>query len=145
MLDSASKSSVIHSLITWWFLASIFLPPYFLGGTYLVHVREAWPGVCKTIHFTTLRKTRDHFSWSLFISFCILNYFLPITWQNKIIIWKIQTLFLLFIQNVLNIVYFKTCVSFSAWFQNIKTDFFSCADTRKRDGIHRARFSSLQF
>ena len=65
----------------------LHLPPsLFSGGHlyYLVHVREAWPGVCKTIHFTTLLKTRDHFSWSLFISFCILNYFLTITWQNKI-------------------------------------------------------------
>ena len=92
MLDSALKPLIRHSLITRWFFTSIFLPPYFLGDTYIVHVWEAWSGVCKTIHFTTLFKTRDHFSLSWFISFRILNYFLTITWQNKILSWKIQTL-----------------------------------------------------
>ena len=154
MLDFALKPSIRHSLITWWFLAAIFLPPYFLEGTYIVHVWEAWPGVCKTIHFTTLFKTRDLFSWSLFISFCILNYFLTITWQNNLRYLKNTNIDLLFIQNVLNIVYLLInflqnikffFVSFSAWFQNINRFFFSCENKKKRDGIHQARFSSVQF
>lgn len=74
--------------------------------------------------------------------------FLTITWQNKI--FEKYNIDLLFIQNVLNIVYLlvnflQNICLFLSMVSEYKQIFFSCADTQKRDGIHQARFSSVQF